>query len=264
MRPIALVTGASSGLGAEFARQLARDGFDVVLVARRRERLEELAQEISAAHAAQAEVLAADLADEKDCRRVASRVAGEERLEILVNNAGFGTKGRFWEGELEIQEKMHRLHVLATMRLAHAALPGMVRRGRGGIINVSSSAAFGRSPGNVSYCATKSWMNAFTEGLALELHNLGSPVRVQALCPGFTWSEFHDTMGVSRSIVPASWWMKAEEVVAISLRGLERGKIIVVPGWRYRCFAALIGVLPFRLRFRLEARAPYRRDQLRQ
>ena len=263
MRPIALVTGASSGIGAVFARRLARGGFDLVLVARRRERLEELAREIASAHGAQAEVLAADLAEDADCRRVAARAAGEERLEMLVNNAGFGTKGRFWEGDLESQERMHRLHVTATLRLAYAALPGMVRRGRGGIINVSSSAAFGRSPGNVSYCATKAWMNVFTEGLALELHNLGSPVRVQALCPGFTWSEFHDTMGVDRSIVPASWWMKAEDVVEASLDGLEKGKIIVVPGWRYRFFAAFMGVLPFRLRFRLEARAFYRRDKLR-
>ena len=137
-----MVTGASSGIGAEFARRLAQDGFALILVARRREQLERLAGELG-----DAEILTADL-------------ASTPGLDLLVNNAGFGTRGRFWEAPLDGQERMHRLHVMATMRLTRAALAAMVPRGRGGAINVSSVAGFGQSPGNISYCATKAWMNS--------------------------------------------------------------------------------------------------------
>jgi short-subunit dehydrogenase len=124
----------------------------------------------------------------------------------------------------------------------------MVPRGRGGVINVSSVAGFGQSPGNVSYCATKAWMTSFTEGLDLELHALGSPVHVQALCPGFTVTGFHDTMGMSRQGIPAWLWMRAEDVVDASLRGFERGKLFVVPGAIYKLAALLEKLAPRRLR----------------
>jgi short-subunit dehydrogenase len=135
---------------------------------------------------------------------------------------------------MESQDQMHRLHVIATMRLTHAALTGMMARGKGGIINVSSVAGFWQSPGSISYCATKCWMNSFTEGLALELMMAGSPVKVQALCPGYTLSEFHDVAGMDRKLIPARMWMRAEDVVGESLRGLERGKTFVIPGRIYR------------------------------
>jgi short-subunit dehydrogenase len=187
---IAMVTGASSGIGAEFARRLARDGFDLILVARRQDLLEQLARELGGA-----EILAADLTLDEDLARVAARIASAPELELLVNNAGFGARGRFWETPLDGQERMHRLHVMATLRLTRAALAAMVPRARGGVINVSSVAAFGQNPGSVSYCATKAWMNSFTEGLDLELRGIGSPVRVQALCPGYTVTGFHDAPG---------------------------------------------------------------------
>lgn len=249
-RRVALVTGASSGIGAAFARRLAREGYELILVGRRREQLEELAHELGGA-----ETLAADLTREEELARVEARIELATELELLVNNAGFGTRGRFWETPLDAQERMHRLHVMATLRLTRAALAGMVSRGRGGVINVSSVAGFGQSPGNVSYCATKAWMNSFTEGLDLELRGAGSPVRVQALCPGFTVTGFHDTMGMSREGIPAWLWMRAEDVVEESLRGLERGKLLVVPGAIYKMVVALEKLAPRWLRSAAVVRA---------
>jgi uncharacterized protein len=244
MRPLALITGASSGIGAAFAWDLARRGHDLILVARRRDRLEELARLMEQSCGIAAEILAADLIAEEGLRRVEQRIAEAVNLELLVNNAGFGTRGVFFRVDVEGQDQMHRLHVLATLRLTHAALPGMVARGKGGIINVSSVAAFWQSPGSISYCATKCWINSFTEGLALELKIAGSPVKVQALCPGYTRSEFHDALGMDRKLIADSLWMSAEEVVAESLAGLDRGKLVVVPGWRYRLLAFLLKHAP--------------------
>ena len=249
-RRVALVTGASSGIGAAFARRLARQGFELILVARRRDQLEQLARELGGA-----ETLAADLTLEQDLARVEARIASAQELDLLVNNAGFGTRGRFWETPLDAQERMHRLHVMATLRLTRAALAGMVPRRRGGVINVSSVAGFGQSPGNVSYCATKAWMTSFTEGLDLELRGAGSPVRVQALCPGFTITGFHDTIGMSRKGIPAWLWMRAEDVVDQSLRGFERGKMLVVPGAIYKLVVALEKLAPRWLRSAAVVRA---------
>ena len=237
-RPLALVTGASSGIGACFARALAARGYDLILVARRKERLEALARELDA------EVLVADLTNDADVKRVEDRIAAADNLELLVNNAGFGVMGRFWEADLDGQDQMHRLHVLATMRLTHAALRGMVARKSGGVINVSSVAGFVQAPGSTSYGATKRWMNAFTEGLYLELKSIGSPVKVQALCPGFTYSEFHDVAGMDRNLIAKSLWLSAEDVVEASLRGLDSGNLFVVPGWRYKFLVRLLAVVP--------------------
>jgi short-subunit dehydrogenase len=240
----ALITGASSGIGEAFARKLVARGYDLVLVARRRDRLEGLAHEVARAHGIRAEALAADLTRDADLARGEERIRDAPRLELLVNNAGFGTRGWFCHAELEPHDRMHRLHVLATVRLTHAALPGMIARGQGSIINVASVAGFVATPGSTSYVATKAWMIRFTEGLFLELKTTRAPVRVQALCPGFTYWEFHDVAGMDRKLIPARWWMPAEKVVEASLRGLARGKLIVVPGWRYRLLVILLGLLP--------------------
>jgi short-subunit dehydrogenase len=244
MRPLALITGASSGIGAAFARQLAGRGYDLVLVARRRDRLESLAAELESAHRGAAEVLAADLSTDAGVAEVERRISGGRAPDLLVNNAGFGSVGSFLEADIAEQERMHRLHILATMRLTRAALAGMVARGNGGVINVSSIAGIMTAPGSVSYCATKHWMNAFTEGLHMELGILGSPVKVQALCPGFTYSEFHDRIKYDRRSVPAMLWLDAEHVVSESLRALESGRLFVVPGWKYKAIVALVGLLP--------------------
>jgi len=238
-KPRALVTGASAGIGATFARKLSQQGYDLILVARRRDRLDTLAHELGGA-----EVLAADLTLDADVKRVEDWIAAEPRLELLVNNAGFGVEGPFFERPAEGQDQMHRLHIMATLRLTHAALRTMVPRRKGAIINVSSVAAFGQSPGSVSYCATKAWMNSFTEGIDLELRSAGSPVKVQALCPGFTYSEFHDVAGVDRSRIPKRLWMSAEDVVQASLDGLAQSKLFVVPGNMYKTLVFVERVIP--------------------
>ncbi len=249
MSSVALVTGASSGIGEVFARKLSGMGYKLLLVARRKERLEKLAAQLQ-----NAEVLTADLTLESDLCRIEDRASAEPELEFLVNNAGFGVSGAFHETSLESQDRMHRLHVNAIERLTHAALPQMIQRHKGNIINVSSVAGFLAYPLNVSYCATKAWINSFTEGLYIELKAIHSPVRIQALCPGLTYSEFHDRMGMDRSAIPRSLWMSAEDVVDASLRSLKRDELFVVPGWRYRFFVRLYPWVPRALRHRLAIR----------
>ncbi|HVN03347.1 MAG TPA: SDR family oxidoreductase [Bryobacteraceae bacterium] len=243
-RPLAVITGASSGLGATFARKLAARGCDLLLVARREERLAEQARAIEAAHPVRAAILPADLTHEADLKAVEERIAAKPNLEYLVNNAGFGITGFFHARPLEGQDQMHRLHVLAPMRLMHAALQGMVARKRGSVINVSSVSGFGQNPGSVSYSATKTWMTSFTQGLYMELKSIDSPVRVQALCPGFTITEFHDVMAFDRKAIPRWMWMSADEVVESSLRALDRGQLVVIPGWRYRLLVGLMRGFP--------------------
>lgn len=252
-KPLVVITGGSSGIGAAFARRLAPD-HNLLLVARRKERLEQLATELSGAYGSQVEIMAADLTVEQDLGALAKRLENSENLALLVNNAGFGSRGRFWEAPIEIQEQMHRLHVMAPLRLTHAALRNMVLHDFGGIINVASVAAFVRSAGSTSYCSTKAWMTVFTETLHLELKSIRSNVAVQALCPGYTYSEFHDTLGVNREkLAPRSFWMTADEVVDASLEGLRQHKLFVVPGWRYRLLTALISKAPTRLRLAMES-----------
>jgi short-subunit dehydrogenase len=241
---LAAITGGSSGIGASFARKLAARGYDLLLIARREDRLRSLAHELAETHHINADLMTADLAIDADIDRVAERLRSAPNLGLLVNNAGFGSHGYFFEADIEEQDKMHRLHVLATMRLSHAALANMVARGDGGVINVASVAGFGQAPQNVSYCATKAWMISFTEGLAIELAVKESKVKVQALCPGFTLSEFHDVLGMDRSAIPSSLWMPADFVVEESLKALEHGKVIVVPGWRYKLIVKGMKAIP--------------------
>ena len=237
-RPIAAITGASAGIGAEFARQLAAGGYDLILIARREDRLRELAETLPT----QADVLPADLTDEADLERVCEHLVACDRLAMLVNNAGFGTRPLYHETPEADLDAMAKLHVVATVRLTRAALPGMVARNRGAIVNVSSVAGFFQSPSNVLYCSTKAWMNSFTDGLCIELAD--TKVRAMALCPGFTYSEFHDVMGVERDAVPKKLWLSAEFVVRTALRDLARGKRLSIPSWRYRLIVTLSRLLP--------------------
>ena len=241
---LALITGASSGIGAEFARQLAARRYDLVLVARRKERLEKLAADLATAHGVKTETLAADLTAGAELKTVEQRIARDGGIDLLVNNAGFGVGGRFWETAVEAEDSLHRLHIMATMRLTHAALAAMTARNSGAVINVSSVAGFMPAAVASTYGGTKAWINAFTEGLYLELKSRRSAVKVQALCPGFTYSEFHDVAHMDRSVIPKQMWMRAEDVVAASLQGLDRGKLFVVPGWRYKLVVALVPALP--------------------
>jgi uncharacterized protein len=237
-KPVALVTGASSGIGVAYAEALAEAGYHLILVARREDKLKIVQSRTGS------DILVADLATDAGVSEVAACIRRTPALDFLVNNAGFGTQGYFWEAPLSGQEAMHRLHVLAPVVLTHAALPRMVKRDRGFIVNVSSVAGFGQNPGSVSYCATKTWMNSFTEGLWLELRARESSVRVQALCPGYTRSEFHDAAGLDMSRVPESLWHSAEDIVESSLNGLSLNQLFVIPGWRYQTWVAMQKVLP--------------------
>ena len=236
---IALITGASSGIGAEFARQLAGQGYSLVLAARRKNKLEALALEIQDKNQVNVEILPADLSTEGGIQILEKCIGELERLELLVNNAGYGITGRFYQSDIERQLQMIHVHVIASVRLARAALPRMVLRGRGGIINVSSMSAFVPSAG-VTYSSTKAYLVKFSQALQYDLEGTG--VRVQALCPGLTYSEFHGTPEYSRfnrEQIPSFLWLSAETVVSESLRDLERGKVICIPGRIYRLVKSL-------------------------
>jgi short-subunit dehydrogenase len=235
----ALVTGASSGIGETYARELAARGLDLVLVGRRRGLLEELAGELARDHGVAAEALAADLARPEDVERVAGRVAGMGRLVLLVNNAGFGSPGRWAGVDIRRQLDMIQVHDAATAYLTRAALPGMLARGRGYVVNTASMAAFIPLAGDINYTASKAYLVAFSQALAAELHGTG--VHVQALCPGFTLTQFHDAVGAGvydRAKVPRAFWMEAEQVVKESLANLG-GRVIVVPGTLNQVVTAL-------------------------
>jgi short-subunit dehydrogenase len=254
-RKTALVTGASSGLGAAFARRLAADGCDLILVARREERLAGLAGELAARHGAAVRCISADLADPAGVEQVGECVGSLDPLDLLINNAGFGARGAFAETDLRRQLEMIQLHVLASVRLARAVLPGMIERNRGGIINVASLAALIPMPGDAIYSASKAFLITFSQALHEELRGTG--VRVQALCPGFMRTEFHsaeELPEVDLARIPARLWSRADEVAAESLKVLAGGQVVYVPGWKNRGIVALarLGLVKFVLRAALK------------
>jgi len=238
---LAVITGASSGLGAEFARKLAARKYNLLLVARREDRLRSLAQDLLDLYHVNVDVLAADLTSGADREVVAKRIQDHPDLALLVNNAGFGSTGYFYETDIRRQMEMYELHVLATARLCHAAVQNPSLKG---IINVSSVAAFVAAPQSVSYGSTKRWMNGFSQALALEMEATGKNVKVQALCPGFTLTEFHDQLNLDRGGVSKSFWMTADFVVRESLKGYDQSRVIVIPGWRYKMLVALLNLVP--------------------
>jgi short-subunit dehydrogenase len=238
----AWVTGASTGIGAAFARRLASEGYDLSLVARSARQLEQLADELQAAHGIRAQAVAADLIDAAALLEVEHAVARDTHLELLVNNAGFGTNGAFASLDVSREEDEIRLNVLALTRLTRAALPGLVRRGHGGVINVSSLAGFHPAPFNATYGATKAFVNSFTEALYEELRGTG--VQVMALCPGFTRTEFQERAGIDTSGIPSLAWMSAEAVVDAALKGYRRGDAVCVPGLGNRAMSGVTAALP--------------------
>jgi short-subunit dehydrogenase len=233
MRPHALVTGASSGIGQAFAERLAQDGYDLIIVARRRDRLESLAQRLKENHHTNVAVMDTDLSKSDDLRALERRVAEGPALELLVNNAGFGAYMPFVQLDPDIAEDLIHVQVVAVMRLTRAALPGMLTRGHGTIINVSSRLAFSgpmgstQLPKRATYAGTKSFVITFTQLLQSELEGTG--IQVQALCPGVVRTEFHERVGMDPSRFPPQWIMKADDLVEASLTGLKLGEVICIP-----------------------------------
>jgi uncharacterized protein len=258
-RPRALITGASSGIGAAFAERLAAKRYHLVVVARRTERLEELARRLRDAHGIEVEVITADLTSADDLRRVEERAAAEPAIDLLVNNAGVGSHGAFATLDPDREEREIRLNVIALVRLTRAVLPGMLDRNRGGIINVASVAGFLPGPFGATYGATKAYVISFSEALYEELRGTG--VRVQALAPGFTRTEFQDSAEVSTSTIPDAIWSSAEAVVDQSLRGLNRDKAVVVPDIQYKVVSFAVNTLPRGLVRRVWGSINRRRDR---
>ncbi|HEV2889150.1 MAG TPA: SDR family oxidoreductase [Frankiaceae bacterium] len=245
----AIVTGASAGIGAAFVRRLARERHDLVLVARDEARLAALAKETRAAYGVEAEVLAADLATDEGVARVEER-AGRADVAMLVNNAGFGHRGRFLQVPVADELTMVRVHVDAVLRLTTAAVRGMTERGRGDVVNVASVAAF--FPRG-TYGASKAWVVSFSEAVRQDV--AGSGVRVLALCPGFTHTEFHDRAGMDMSGIPRALWLDADDVVAEGLADLRKGRAVSVPGWQYKALVGAGRLVPRRLAGRVSTRS---------
>ncbi|MFD1658983.1 SDR family NAD(P)-dependent oxidoreductase [Streptomyces caeni] len=236
----ALITGSTAGIGAAFARRLAADGHDLVLVARDGNRLREQATELHDRHGIEAEVLTADLATDDGIETVARRLSDlRNPVDLLVNNAGFGNKGRYLDVPMADELRMLKVHCEAVLRLTSAASEAMRTRGRGGIVNVASVAAF---VPRGTYGASKAWVVQFTQGAARDL--AGSGVRLMALCPGFVRTEFHERAGMGTDNIPNWMWLDADKLVASALADLARGKTLSVPDPRYKALMGVVKVTP--------------------
>ena len=252
----ALVTGASAGIGAAFARELAVRGCDLVLTARREDRLQALAHELNMDYGVDAQVLAADLAQPDACEKIVAEL--ERRglhIDILINNAGYGVPGSFIASEWQTHEDFIRVLMTAPTELSHRLLPSMRERGYGRIVNVASLAGLiPGTPGHTLYAAAKAYLITFSQSLGLE--NRAHGVNVCALCPGFTYSEFHDVTGAREKVskMPGWMWMDAGRVAREGLDAVERGRIVYVPGRINRIIKRLFELLPDRVALRLIAR----------
>ncbi|HEV3171760.1 MAG TPA: SDR family oxidoreductase [Actinocrinis sp.] len=243
----ALITGGTAGIGKAFADSFARSGYHLILVARNPERLDTVAEELRGLGAPEVETLPADLVTEEGRAAVEARLADADRpVDFLVNNAGFDLGKAFTKTSAEDEERLLDVHVLAPMRLTHAALPGMIARGRGAVINVASVAAF---VPRGTYSAAKAWALSFSESLAAELRGTG--VRAMALCPGFTHTEFHQRADIETTSVPGWMWLDAEYVVENALRDLRRGLPVSVPGPQYKVLTAASRYVPRGVRTRV-------------
>ena len=239
-RGLAVVTGAAGGLGSSFANKLAKRGYRLLLVDRRPAKLEQVCESVTAQHGVSAEPYSADLCQREEVERLAKRLQEMEDVELLVNNAGFGTVNHFVDTDPSLRIGMVDVHVVAPMVLTHAVLPGMLDRNSGAIINVSSVSAWFQSAGNAHYGSTKICLAAFTMALHQELR--GTNIRVQALCPGFVRTEFHQAesmKGFERCSAGANMWAVADEVVECSLSRLSGKQVIVIPGFGYRIVGRL-------------------------
>jgi len=240
-RPCALVTGASSGIGAAFASRLAEKGFDLILHGRRQKELMDRAKNLERIHGTSVEIIIAELSRGEEMRKVEERINSLDRLDMLVNNAGYWEPGVFWENSPDALEAMIMVHNVAPVRFIRAALPRMLQRNRGDIINVSSAGAYFNMVTLENYGATKAYLISFTESLHVAL--MGTGIRVQALTPGFTVTQFHSRLGADVTKEQRTW-MQPEQVVDASLRALGKGLVVCIPGFKRRLVVKLARMLP--------------------
>lgn len=238
-RPVALVTGPTSGIGGGFARKLASRGYDLVLVARDEDRLNALSAELDTDFGAHTEILVADLADADGRAAVVARL--EKGVQFLVNNAGFGTSGEFWTAETDLLQAQLDVNVTAVMQLTRAAMPSMVAAAEGTVINVASVAGLLSGRGS-TYSASKAYVVSLSEGLAGGL--AGTGVRVQALCPGFVRTEFHQRAGIEMSKTPSFMYLSVDQVVDASFADLDSGKVLSIPGLQYKVLTTAGRLIP--------------------
>ncbi len=246
----AVITGATSGIGAAYAKRFAGQGYDLVITGRRREKIEALAKNIRKECHVRVEVVLAELSEKEEIRKVIE-VMQEKQVEILVNNAGFGANSLFYECDLEVAEQLASVSVIAPMELIRAVLPDMVKKKSGTIINISSESVYMIVPKNSVYSGSKAFLKSFTEGLHVDLTGIG--IRVQAVCPGLIHTDFHEKMGMEKSrqtnkgIVS---WMSPEEVVTCSLKDLQKGKVICIPGFHTKLMTRMLSFLPRKMYYK--------------
>ena len=253
-RQIALITGATSGIGAEYARRLSSDGYDLIITGRRSEKVHALADELARVNGGHVEVHIVELSDTVQVNDLIEKIQ-DRNIDLLVNNAGFGTTGLFHREPFDHYEKMISAHILAHMKIIYAILPKMIEKGSGAIINVSSSGAFLPSPKTVTYSGTKAFLVAFTESLHLELGGTG--VQVQVVCPGLTRTDMHVRLGIPEEAT-ADWgpfkWISPQEVVECSIRCLKKKKVLCLPGKMNRMQVVMRRLVPESLYYKTISR----------
>jgi len=241
---VAVITGATSGIGAAYASKFAQLGYDLVITGRRKEKIEAVATQIQQEYNVNVEIILAELSETEGLKKVIDFIK-EKEIEVLVNNAGFGAKSLYQVSDLSVMERLAKVNVLAPMELIHAVLPGMVKRDRGTIINISSESVYMIIPQNAIYSGAKAFLKSFTEGLHMDLMDTG--VKVMAVCPGLTHTDFHEKMGMDKSRQTNRGqikWMSPEDVVDISLKDLGNGKVVCIPGNHTKILAHLLNIMP--------------------